>query len=96
MLTHSGSPSLDGVALLVVLRWPAGMNIAAGRSRAMAKWWYWTVYRCPDCGATRDEYDASAPWCDSGLSSCPIIDELCDECWEAHCIRDEQTAAEER
>ncbi len=46
----------------------------------MSRWWYYTIYKCPDCGAKREEYDHTAPWCDSGLSSCPVIEQWCEEC----------------
>lgn len=55
----------------------------------MSKWWYYTIYKCPDCGRERETYDAHAPWYDSGVSSSPVIEEFCDECF------DERVKAEE-
>jgi len=54
----------------------------------MAKFWYYTIHKCPDCGATYDEYDHTAPWCDSGLSSSPVVKERCPDCWEEHVAKD--------
>ncbi len=48
----------------------------------MAEWWYITIHRCPDCGASYERYDHTAPWYDSGLSTAPIVDEYCTECWD--------------
>lgn len=54
----------------------------------MAKFWYYTIHKCPDCGATYDEYDHTAPWCDSGLSSSPVVTERCPDCWDEHIAKD--------
>jgi hypothetical protein len=48
----------------------------------MSRWWYYTIHKCPDCGRTYEEYDGTAPWCNSGLSSCPTVKEFCDDCFE--------------
>jgi hypothetical protein len=48
----------------------------------MSKWWYITLFRCTTCGARRKEYDHTAPWCDSGLSSPPTIETICEECFD--------------
>lgn len=56
----------------------------------MSNWWYYTIYRCPDCGKTREEYDATAPNYDSGLSSSPVIDEFCDECFDQRVAEEEK------
>ena len=48
----------------------------------MPAWYYYTIYKCPDCGATYEQYDHTAPWCDSGLTSPPVIEQRCDECFE--------------
>jgi hypothetical protein len=47
----------------------------------MAKWWYYSIVRCPECKASYEIYDPSGPWYDSGLSSSPVSSELCPECF---------------
>jgi hypothetical protein len=47
----------------------------------MSEWWYYTIYKCAGCGAKWEEYDHTAPWYDSGLSSCPVISQECEECF---------------
>jgi len=56
----------------------------------MAKFWYYTIIRCPDCGTTDERYDHTAPWCDSGLNSSPVMDEFCEECFAARQAEDEK------
>ena len=56
----------------------------------MSKWWYITIYRCPDCKAEYERYDHTAPWYDSGLSTCPVIEEFCAECLAVLQLEDEK------
>ena len=61
----------------------------------MAEWWYITIHRCPVCKASYDTYDSTAPWCDSGLSTAPVVDEHCEDCWDEIVEKDKKEHPEE-
>lgn len=54
----------------------------------MSEWWYHCIHKCPDCGATYDEYLPDGSAYDSGFSSSPVVRERCPEC-EAEFVRPE-------
>ncbi len=74
---------------------------------SVPKWCYYVVHKCPDCGRTWEEYDASGGSWDSGLSSSPVVEDRCEECaaeareedlredemQEIEALRDEEEAA---
>jgi hypothetical protein len=62
----------------------------------MAKWWYVTLFRCPDCNTTWEEYDHTGSNYDSGCSGPRVVEERCEECELERCKRvDAENAADE-
>lgn len=58
-------------------------------------WWYWTTYRCPECGVMWDEYDVRGANYDSGYSGpVPTQPMLCAECGMVEDLKDSAIAAE--
>jgi hypothetical protein len=51
----------------------------------MSRWWYYTLYRCPECGEPWEEYDPRGTNYDSGYSGpVPTQTKLCYECADAY------------
>ena len=49
----------------------------------MSRWWFWTQYKCRECGAKWDEFDPRGGNYDSGFSGpVPVQDGICEECSE--------------
>lgn len=51
----------------------------------MSTFWYWTFFRCPDCGAAWKEYDARGSNYDGGAQR--TVSERCQECEAERCRR---------
>jgi len=50
----------------------------------MSTWWYVTLFKCPDCGATWEEYDHTGGNYDSGHSGPRTVSARCEECLDTH------------
>ena len=51
----------------------------------MSTWWYITLFRCPDCNTTWEEYDSSGSSYDSGCSGPRTVSARCEECEAERC-----------
>jgi hypothetical protein len=56
----------------------------------MARWWYYTLYKCPECGRTWETYDPTGGNYDSGPSGPVTHVEECEDCFDERCRQDRE------